>query len=88
MDAILILDKNADEDLVTTDLHRWLDRLAPVAERLECVDELAGIHSIIAGGASYQRQRRVAAINAGELDAVVGSLVEEMRAGHPVLHRS
>lgn len=88
MDAILILDKDGAEDLVTTDLHRWLDRLAPVAEQLRCLDELAGIHDIIARGASYQRQRRVAAINAGELDAVVGSLVEEMRAGHPVLHRS
>ena len=88
MDAILILDKEGNEDLVTTDLHRWLDRLEPVADRLGCVDELAGIHDIIARGASYQRQRRVAAINAGELDAVVGSLVEEMRAGHPVLHPS
>lgn len=88
MDAILILNKRGDEDLVTTDLHRLLDRLEPIAARLGCTEELGGIHQIIAGGASYQRQRRVAALNAGELDAVVGSLVEEMRAGHPVLHRS
>jgi carboxylate-amine ligase len=88
MDAILILDKNAEEDLVTTDLHRLLDTLEPVAERLGCTEELAGIHQIIAGGASYQRQRHVAAVNAGELDAVVGALVQEMRAGRPVLHSS
>jgi len=88
MDAILILNKDAEEDLITTDLHRLLERLEPIAERLGCTEELGGIHDIVAGGASYQRQRRVAALSAGELDAVVGSLVEEMRAGRPVLHRS
>ena len=35
-------------------------------------------------GASYQRQRVVAAQHHGELDAVVASLVAEMRAGHPL----
>jgi carboxylate-amine ligase len=88
MDAILILDQHAEEDLITTDLHRLLEQLAPVAERLGCTDELGGIHDIVAGGASYQRQRHVAAVNGGELDAVVGSLVQEMRAGRPVLHPS
>jgi carboxylate-amine ligase len=86
MDAILILDKSAEEELVTTDLERLLIRLEPVAERLGCTEELGGIHDIIAGGASYQRQRRVAELHGGELDAVVGSLVEEMRVGRPVLH--
>ena len=41
-----------------------------------------GINRIIETGASYQRQRAVAAQHHGELDAVVGSLVAEMRAGH------
>jgi carboxylate-amine ligase len=86
MDAILILDKHAEEELVTTHLHRVLEQLAPIAERLGCTEELGGIHDIISGGASYQRQRHVAAMHGGELDAVVGSLVEEMRAGHPLLN--
>ena len=88
MDAILILDEHAEEDVVTDDLRRLLTRLEPVAERLDCVDELGGVLDIVDGGASYQRQRAVAAANDGRLDAVVGSLVEEMRAGRPLLPQS
>ena len=84
MDAILILDENAEEELVTTDLQRLLKQLEPVAERLHCVEELNGVHEIIENGASYQRQRKVAAEHHGALDAVVGSLVAEMRAGRPL----
>lgn len=86
MDAILILDENAEEELVTTDLARLLERLAPVAERLRCTDELAGVEAIVRGGASYQRQRAAAGAGGADLDAVAQLLVEEMRAGHPMLH--
>lgn len=85
MDSWLILDQHANEDLVTADLARLLRRLEPVAERLGCVDELAAVDDIVRHGPSYQRQRRVAQASGGRLDAVVGSLVEEMRAGRPVL---
>lgn len=89
MDAILILDRDAREELVTDDLERLLVQLEPVAADLDCTEELQGIRDIMrAGGASYQRQRAVAAQNRGELDAVVASLVEEMREGHPVLDRT
>jgi len=85
MDAILILDEHAEEELVTTDLERLLVTLEPVADRLGCTDELGGIRDIMRDGASYQRQRTVAAANGGRLDTVVASLVEEMRAGRPLL---
>jgi len=88
MDAFLILDDHAEEELVTTDLQRLLRTLEPVAERLDCVEELGGIHDIIRDGASYQRQRAVAAQNDGRLDSVVRSLIEEMRAGRPLLTSS
>ena len=58
--------------------------LAPVAERLGCSAELEQVHTILRRGASYQRQRAAARRNAGELDAVVRSLVAEMRAGKPL----
>ena len=61
---------------------RMLTELAPVAERLGCVDELADVAAIVDGGASYQRQLAVAARSG--LDGVVESLVREMRAGHPL----
>lgn len=88
MEAILILDKSGHEDLIVNDLARTITMLEPVAERLGCVAELNGLNDIVAAGASYQRQRAVAANNPGGLDIVVRLLVEEMRAGHPLLQKS
>jgi carboxylate-amine ligase len=87
MDAIIILDEAGNEELVTDAVRRLVAELEPVAERLGCVTELAGVLDIIDRGASYQRQRAVA--GAGEpgqagLEAVVAHLVAEMRAGHPL----
>ena len=84
MDAIIILDAAGNEELVTDAASRLLVELEPVAERLGCTAELDGIRTILRKGASYQRQRAVARRNGGELDAVVESLVAEMRAGKPL----
>lgn len=84
MDAIIILDAAGNEELVTDAASKLLAELEPVAERLSCAAELDGIRTILRKGASYQRQRAVARRNGGELDAVVASLVAEMRAGKPL----
>ena len=84
MDAIIILDRAGNEELVTDAAAKLLTELEPVAERLGCAEELDGIRTILRKGASYQRQRAVARRNGGELDAVVASLVAEMRAGKPL----
>jgi len=84
MDAIVITNAEGDEELVTDSVSRWLQVLAPVAERLGCAAELDQVRVILRRGASYQRQRAVARRNAGELDAVVASLVAELRAGKPL----
>lgn len=84
MDAIIITDAAGEEELVTDAVGRWLEELAPVAERLGCSEELDQVRVILRRGASYQRQRAVARRHAGELDAVVRSLVAEMRAGRPL----
>lgn len=84
MDAILITDAAGDEELVTDSVTRWLEVLAPVAERLGCGAELEQVRTILRRGASYQRQRAVARRNAGDLGAVVRALVEEFRAGRPL----
>ena len=84
MDAIVILDAEGHEKLVTDDVVRWLTVLEPVAARLDCSKELDDVRLILRRGASYQRQRAVARRNNGELDAVVASLVAEMRAGRPL----
>lgn len=84
MDAIIITDAAGDEELVTDAVARLLVDLEPVAERLACSAELDAVRVVLRKGASYQRQRAVARRNAGELDAVVASLVAEMRAGRPL----
>lgn len=78
LDAIVILDADSNERLVTEDLDDLLTRLAPVADSLDCADELAAVAEIPRTGASYQRQRRVAAERDGDLRAVVDSLVTEL----------
>ncbi|MCW2764813.1 MAG: putative enzyme [Nocardioides sp.] len=81
LDAIVILDADSNERLVTDDLADLLERLAPVAERLGCTEELASVADIPRRGASYQRQRAVADRTDGDLVAVVDSVVRELRDG-------
>jgi len=81
MDAIIILDAAGKEQLVTDHLMETLNRLEPVAAKLGCRDELADVEKIIRRGAGYQRQRRVAEDNGGNLQAVVLDLVKQMRNG-------
>ncbi|WP_372736047.1 glutamate--cysteine ligase [Nocardioides sp.] len=79
LDAIVILDAECTERLVTDDLAETVERLAPVADRLGCGPELAAVLDIVARGASYQRQRAVAESTGGDLVAVVDSVVGELR---------
>ena len=46
LDAIVILDADSNERLVTDDLDDLVDRLAPVAYSLGCADELAAVADI------------------------------------------
>ncbi|MBB3605081.1 carboxylate-amine ligase [Mycolicibacterium sp. BK556] len=78
LDAIIILDADSNERLVTEDLDDLLTRLQPVAESLHCADELAAVADIPRRGGSYQRQHKVAEANGGDLRAVVDSLVGEL----------
>lgn len=82
MDAIIILDAESNEKLVTEDLYELLNKLEPTAARLGCAAELADVEKIIRRGAGYQRQRDVAKANNGDLHAVVDDLVRLMREGH------
>ena len=85
MDAIVILNRDGDERLVTDSVEEWLDVLAPVAERLGCAEDLDAVRVILRRGASYQRQRAAARrAGGGDLVPVVESLVAEMRAGKPL----
>jgi len=78
LDAVIILDADSNERLVTDDLDDVLTRMEPVARSLGCADELARVADIPRLGASYQRQHRVAEANDGDLRAVVDALVDEL----------
>lgn len=78
LDAWIILDDKSNERLLLEDLDDLLERLHPVATRLRCADDLALVRQIPERGASYQRQRRVAAATDGDLVAVVDSVVREL----------
>ncbi|MCM3895170.1 glutamate--cysteine ligase [Gordonia sputi] len=77
LEAIVILDSDCDERLVTDDLTVLLKRLEPIAEELGCIDELARVIDIVDHGASYQRQRSVYE-HTGDMRAVVASVVSEL----------
>ncbi|WBU39183.1 glutamate--cysteine ligase [Homoserinibacter sp. YIM 151385] len=83
LDAIVIVNSAGDERLVTDDLRDMLERLAPIAEQLDCAAELADIELILERGASYQRQRRVFESSGEDAAAVVRSLVAEFATGEP-----
>ncbi|HSV65161.1 MAG TPA: glutamate--cysteine ligase [Mycobacteriales bacterium] len=83
LDADLVVDRFGTLKPVRAALTELVEDLVPVARRLGCLDELYRIPHIIEVGASYQRQRRVAQANGGDLTAVVDSLLTEMRVGLP-----
>ena len=81
VDAIVILDGDSHERLVTDDLADLVPRLLPTAARLGCEAELVAVLDIAERGPSYVRQRAVAERTGGDLVAVVDSVVSELRAG-------
>lgn len=57
------------------------DDLEPTARKLGCAEELMKVEQMMEVGASYQRQRAVAAAADGDLRAVVDGLLTEMDQG-------
>lgn len=84
LDATVILDAHGNQGHVVDAIGKLLVELEPVAHRLGCATELAGVRDIIRTGPSYRRQEEVAAANDGDLVPVVRAMMEEMRAGRPL----
>lgn len=78
MEAIIILNAEGDEMLVTDHLLMEIERLAPVAVKLGCAAELKDVERIIKGGAGYQWQHKVAAAHGGDLREVVRDNIKRM----------
>lgn len=71
MDAIIILNEKGDEELISEAMERELERLEPVAKELGCATELRYLEQMMATGAGYQRQKKVAETHDGDLRQVV-----------------
>jgi carboxylate-amine ligase len=83
LDADIVVDEKGTVRPVRQAVLDLVEDLEPTARRLGCAAELADVERILAVGASYQRQRAVAAAHDGDLRAVVDNLLAELRDGLP-----
>jgi carboxylate-amine ligase len=83
LDADIVIDEKETVRPVRQAITDLVEDLEPIARRLGCAAELADVERVLATGASYQRQRAVAAAHDGDLCAVVDSLLAELRDGLP-----
>ena len=84
LDAKIIVSEDTTQPICDA-LAELVQDLRPTAERLGCAQELSMVQDVLDGGASYQRQRAVAAASGGDLTAVVDSLMDEFTAGKPIV---
>src|SRR5215212_142822 len=83
LDTDIVVDEKGTVRPVRQAICDLVEDLAPTAKRLGCEAELLDVERILPVGASYQRQRAVAAASGGDLRPVVDSLLAEMRNGLP-----
>ena len=79
MDAEIIYDADGNERLVTDHLMETINRLEPVAKRLDCSDELAMVEGILQHGPGYLRQQKWALESDGDLSQLVLNSVKRTR---------
>jgi carboxylate-amine ligase len=78
LDASIITDNDGHNGPLRVLIPELVERLSPIAERLNCHAELQGIYGMLERGASYERQRRTMA-HSRRLPDVVASLSQELR---------
>jgi carboxylate-amine ligase len=83
LDAAIIVGERDEVVPLRASLEELVQDLRPTAERLGCAEELDRVRSVLKTGASYERQRAVAAASGGDLNAVVDSLLREHQEGAP-----
>ncbi|MCW2666072.1 MAG: glutamate--cysteine ligase [Frankiales bacterium] len=83
LDCEIIVGDGHETMPVRDALTELMQELRPAAERLGCEEELSRVTGILQTGASYQRQRAVAAASGGDLTAVVDSLLTEFAEDRP-----
>ncbi|MCW2616679.1 MAG: glutamate--cysteine ligase [Frankiales bacterium] len=82
LDAEIIVGQDGVQP-VRDALRELVSDLRSTADRLGCSAEIDHVEQVLESGASYQRQRAVAAASGGDLTAVVDSLLAEFACGRP-----
>jgi carboxylate-amine ligase len=82
LDASMVVDAAGRTRPITNLIEEAVEELMPFARRLDCADELAGIHDILATGTSARRQRQVLDRH-GDLRDVVRALRAEFATDTP-----
>lgn len=82
LDASMVVDAAGRTRPITNLIEEEVEELMPFARRLDCADELAGIHDILATGTSARRQRQVLDRH-GDLRDVVRALRAEFATDTP-----
>jgi carboxylate-amine ligase len=82
LDAEIIRDEEGNLVSLRRSISDLVSQLAPVAERLGCIDDLYVVNNILERGTSSTRQREVFSAT-HDLSKVVDSLVAEMNSGSP-----
>lgn len=90
LDAMIITDESGTTAPLRDELYELIRELRPIAERLDCAEELEVASEVMEQGASYERQRSIVAAG-GDLSDVVEALITEFRedrfvTGKGVLH--
>lgn len=74
----IIVDEDGRLEPLSDSVERLIEEVTPVAQRLGCANELAGLETILKTGSSYRRQRRLYEETWNFL-SVMESLVDESR---------
>jgi carboxylate-amine ligase len=83
LEGMIIINEEGDRRKIGDDVLDLVEKLTPVAERLNCIEELRFVEQIVMRGASTTRQRAVYS-EAHDLRSVVDSLVNELRTDVPL----
>jgi glutamate---cysteine ligase / carboxylate-amine ligase len=82
LDASMVVDSTGRTRPITNLIEEAVEELMPFARRLDCADELEGVHAILATGTSARRQRQVLEEH-GDLRDVVRALRAEFATDTP-----
>jgi len=83
LDCDLIIDGHGSQQHNADRIREMLANVADISQRLDCVEELAGVEDILTRGPSYLRQRAIYQ-KTGRLEPVIDALIEEWRTNERV----